>query len=184
MQLRIPGPTPCPPEVLQAMGRQMINHRGKEFADIIQDATAKLKQLFQTRNDVFLLTGSGTGGMEAAIVNTLSPGDKVLSVSVGVFGNRFAEIAESYGAEVTHLNFEFGTAADPEAVRQSLKADAGISAVLITHNETSTAVTNDLKSISAIVCGCVAMETGPKKDLVGIGVSGPAINRNPARVSL
>lgn len=151
MQLRIPGPTPCPPEVLQAMGRQMINHRGKEFADIIQDATAKLKQLFQTRNDVFLLTGSGTGGMEAAIVNTLSPGDKVLSVSVGVFGNRFAEIAESYGAEVTHLNFEFGTAADPEAVRQSLKADAGISAVLITHNETSTAVTNDLKSISAIV---------------------------------
>jgi len=151
MQLRIPGPTPCPPEVLQAMGKQMINHRGKEFADIIQDATAKLKQLFQTRNDVFLLTGSGTGGMEAAIVNTLSPGDKVLSVSVGVFGNRFAEIAESYGAEVTHLNFEFGTAADPEAVRQSLKADAGISAVLVTHNETSTAVTNDLKSISAIV---------------------------------
>jgi len=133
------------------MGKQMINHRGKEFADIIQDATAKLKQLFQTRNDVFLLTGSGTGGMEAAIVNTLSPGDKVLSVSVGVFGNRFAEIAESYGAEVTHLNFEFGTAADPEAVRQSLKADAGISAVLVTHNETSTAVTNDLKSISAIV---------------------------------
>ena len=150
MQLRIPGPTPCPPEVLEAIGRQMINHRGKEFADIIQDATAKLKQLFQTSNDVFLLTGSGTGGMEAAIVNTLSPGDKVLSVSVGVFGNRFAEIAESYGAEVTHLNFEFGTAADPEAVRQSLKADAGISAVLVTHNETSTAVTNDLKSISAI----------------------------------
>lgn len=151
MQLRIPGPTPCPPEVLAAMGRQMINHRGKEFAEIIQGVTTKLKQLFQTKNDVFLLTGSGTGGMEAAIVNTLSPGDKVLSVSVGVFGNRFAEIAESYGAEVTHLNFEFGTAADPEAVRQSLKADAGISAVLVTHNETSTAVTNDLKSISAIV---------------------------------
>lgn len=151
MQLRIPGPTPCPPEVLAAMGRQMINHRGKEFAEIIQGVTTKLKQLFQTKNDVFLLTGSGTGGMEAAIVNTLSPGDKVLSVSVGVFGNRFAEIAESYGAEVTHLNFEFGTAADPEAVRQSLKADAGVSAVLVTHNETSTAVTNDLKSISAIV---------------------------------
>jgi len=151
MQLRIPGPTPCPPEVLAAMGRQMINHRGKEFAEIIQGVTTKLKQLFQTKNDVFLLTGSGTGGMEAAIVNTLSPGDKVLSVSVGVFGNRFAEIAESYGAEVTHLNFEFGTAADPDAVRQSLKAGAGISAVLVTHNETSTAVTNDLKSISAIV---------------------------------
>ena len=150
MQLRIPGPTPCPPEVLEAIGRQMINHRGKEFAEIIHSVTAKLKELFQTKNDVFLLTGSGTGGMEAAIVNTLSPGDKVLSASNGVFGDRFADIAECYGAEVARLSFEFGKAVDPEAVRQSLKADAGINAVLVTHNETSTAVTNDLKSISAI----------------------------------
>jgi len=150
MQLRIPGPTPCPPEVLEAIGRQMINHRGKEFAEIIHSVTAKLKELFQTKNDVFLLTGSGTGGMEAAIVNTLSPGDKVLCASNGVFGDRFADIAECYGAEVSRLSFEFGKAVDPEAVRQSLKADAGINAVLVTHNETSTAVTNDLKSISAI----------------------------------
>ena len=76
MQLRIPGPTPCPPEVLEAIGRQMINHRGKEFGEIIQGVTAKLKTIFQTQNDVFLLTGSGTGGLEAVIVNTLSPGDK------------------------------------------------------------------------------------------------------------
>ena len=93
-QLRIPGPTPCPQEVLQAMSRQMINHRGAEFGQILNDVTAKLKQLFQTKDDVFLLTGSGTGGLEAAIVNTLSPGDKVLSVSIGVFGERFAAIAE------------------------------------------------------------------------------------------
>ena len=149
MQLRIPGPTPCPPEVLEAIGRQMINHRGKEFAQIIRDITPKLQQVFQTKNDVFLLTGSGTGGMEAAVVNTLSPGDKVLATSCGNFGDRFAEIAETYGAEVNRLNFEWGKAVDPDAVRQVLKADSGIKAVLVTHNETSTGVTNDLKSISA-----------------------------------
>lgn len=149
-QLRIPGPTPCPPEILEAIGRQMINHRGKEFAEIIRDITPKLKEVFQTKNDVFLLTGSGTGGMEAAVVNTLSPGDKVLATSCGNFGDRFAEIAEAYGAEVKHLNFEWGKPVDPDAVRQALKADSGIKAMLVTHNETSTGVTNDLKSISAV----------------------------------
>jgi len=149
-QLRIPGPTPCPPEILKVIGRQMINHRGKEFAVIIRDVTAKLKEVFQTKNDVFLLTGSGTGGMEAAVVNTLSPGDKVLATSCGFFGDRFAEIAETYGAEVKRLNFEWGKPVDPDAMRQTLKADSGIKAILVTHNETSTGVTNDLKSISAI----------------------------------
>ena len=91
--LRIPGPTPLPDEVLRVMSRQMINHRGAEFGQILQEMTSELKQLFQTKNDVFLLTGSGTGGLEAAIVNTLSPGDKVLSVSTGVFAERFASIA-------------------------------------------------------------------------------------------
>ena len=151
MQLRIPGPTPCPPEVLQAVSRQMINHRGKEFGELIYSVTAKLKELFQTKNDVFLLTGSGTGGMEAAVVNTLSPGDKVLAVSNGFFGERFADIAEAYGADVKRLSFDWGKPADPEAVRQALKADAGITTVLVTHNETSTGVTSDLKSISSIV---------------------------------
>ncbi|HEX75538.1 MAG TPA: alanine--glyoxylate aminotransferase family protein [Dehalococcoidia bacterium] len=153
MQLRIPGPTPCPPEVLQAMSRQMINHRGKEFGELIHSVTAKLKDLFQTKNDVFLLTASGTGGMEAAIVNTLSSGDRVLAVSNGFFGERFADIAECYGAEVKRLSFEWGEPVDPEAVRQALKADPEIKAVLVTHNETSTGVTNDLGSISTIAKG-------------------------------
>jgi len=99
--LRIPGPTPCPDEVLQAMAKQMINHRGEEFGQILDGVTAKLKQILQTKGDVFLLTSAGTGGLEAAIVNTLSPGDKVLSVSVGVFGDRFASIAKQFGAEVS-----------------------------------------------------------------------------------
>ena len=150
-QLRIPGPTPCPDEVLQAMSRQMINHRGPQFAQILADVTTKLKQLFQTKGDVFLLTGSGTGGLEAAIVNTLSPGDTVLSVSIGVFGERFATIAEKFGAEVIPLRFEWGKAADADAVRQALKAEPKIKAVLVTHNETSTGVTNDLASISSVV---------------------------------
>jgi len=156
MQLRIPGPTPCPPQSLQAMGRQMINHRGGEFAKILNSVTEKLKQVFQTKGDIFLLTGSGTGGLEAAIVNTLSPGDKVLSISNGAFGERFADIAEAYGAEVTHLNFEWGKAVDLDAVEKVLRKhdsikDGDIKAVLATHNETSTGMTNRLGDISTVV---------------------------------
>ena len=150
-QLRIPGPTPCPSEVLNAMTRQMINHRGGEFGQILNGVTAKLKQLFQTKGDVFLFTGSGTGGLEAAIVNTLSPGDKVLSISNGVFGERFATITQQFGAEVIPLRFEWGQAADIDAVRRALRAEPKIKAVLVTHNETSTGVTNDLASISSLV---------------------------------
>ncbi len=149
--LRIPGPTPCPDEVLQAMAWPMINHRGPEFARIITDVIAKLKQLFQTKGDVFLLTCSGTGGMEAAIVNTLSPGDKVLCVSVGFFGERFGTIAEQFGAEVIPLRFEWGKAVAVDEVRRALQNEPEIKAVLVTHNETSTGVTNDLAAISSVV---------------------------------
>ena len=150
-QLRIPGPTPCPPEVLQAMTKPMISHRGGEFGQIVNTATAKLKQFFQTKGDVFILTSSGTGGLEATIVNTLSPGDTVLSVSIGVFGERWGTIAKLFGAEVIPLQFEWGKAADPDAIRQALRSEPKIKAVLVTHNETSTGVTNDLASISAVV---------------------------------
>ena len=150
-KLRIPGPTPCPEEVLQALSKQMINHRGDEFANTVKEVTDKLKQLFQTKNDVFLLTSSGTGGLEAAIVNTLSPGDKVLSVSNGVFAERFATIAERFGAEVIPLRFEWGKAADADTVRKALQINPKIKVVLVTHNETSTGITNDLASISSAV---------------------------------
>ena len=150
-QLRIPGPTPCPPEVLQAMGWPMINHRGPEYKQMIHDVTAKMKQVFQTGNDLYILTGSGTGGLEAAVVNTLSPGDKVLSVSIGAFGDRWTAITEQFGAEVIHLNYEWGQAADPDDVKQAIRANPDIKAVLVTHNETSTGVTNDLGAISKIV---------------------------------
>ena len=150
-QLRVPGPTPLPDEVRKAISRQMINHRGAEFKKLMFSVTERLKQLFQTKNDLYLLTGSGTGGMEAAIVNTLSPGDKVLSVSIGVFGDRFASIAKTFGADVIPLKFEWGKAADPDAVKKALQADPQIKAVLLTHNETSTGVTNDMAPLTAIV---------------------------------
>ena len=150
-QLRIPGPTPVPDDVRQAMARQMINHRGPEFAETINRATNNLKTFFQTGNDVFILTGSGTGGLEAAAVNVLSPGDKVLSVSQGVFGERFAMIARSFGAEIIPLQFEWGTAPDPDEVRKAIRANNDIKTVLVTHNETSTGVTCDLESLSKVI---------------------------------
>jgi len=151
MQLRIPGPTPCPPETLQAMSKQMINHRGSEFSNILNSITEKLKQIYQTKGDVLLLTCAGTGGLEAAIVNTLSPGDKVLAVSCGVFGDRFTDIAEQYRANVKRLSFEWGKPVDPEAINKALRAESDIKAVLVTHNETSTGVTNNIAEISSVV---------------------------------
>jgi len=138
--LRIPGPTPCPEEVLAEMSRQMINHRGPEFARLMESVTAKLKIICQTKNDVLILTGAGTGGLEAAVVNTLSPGDKVLAISIGVFGDRFASIAREFGAEVIPLQ-----------LRKALEVNPDVKAVLVTHNETSTGVTNNLEEISTLV---------------------------------
>ena len=132
------------------MARPMINHRGPEFASLIANVTAGLKQFFQTQNDLLILTGSGTGGLEAAVVNLLSPGDLVLVASIGVFGDRFAEIARSFGAEVTKLDFPWGDPADPDAIRAELAANPRIKAVLVTHNETSTGVTNDLAAIAEV----------------------------------
>jgi aspartate aminotransferase-like enzyme len=133
------------------MAHQMINHRGNEFAEIVKDVTVKMKQVFQTKNDLMLLTGSGTAGLEAAVVNMLSPGDTVLGVAIGVFGERFSKIAQTFGASVIPLNFEHGKAADPAAVKKALDANPQVKAVLVTHNETSTGITNDLATISRVV---------------------------------
>lgn len=151
MNLRIPGPIPVPNNILKAMANPMINHRGPEFADLLNKVTEGLKQVFQTKNDLYILTASGTGVMEAAIVNTLSPGDSVLSASVGVFGDRFAEIASIYGAKVEKLKFAAGKGVDPNIIRESLNKNPDIKAVLVVHNETSTGVTNPLPEIAKIV---------------------------------
>lgn len=159
MNLRIPGPTPLPPKVMEAVGRQMINHRGPEFEAMFAEITEWLKVFFETQHDVYLLTSSGTGGMEAAIVNTLSPGDRVLAVSMGVFGDRFAAIATAYGADVTRLQVPMGDAADPAAVAEAIRDGGPYAAVLLTQNETSTGVVNDVEALCEAIRG--AAEPAP-----------------------
>jgi aspartate aminotransferase-like enzyme len=129
----------------------MVNHRGREFAALITRVAERLKDFYATSNDVLILSASGTGGLEAAVVNTLSPGDKVLSVSIGSFGERFAAIADTYGADVIPLQYEWGQAASPHEVRRALEEHPEVTAVLLTHNETSTGVTNPLEEIARAV---------------------------------
>ena len=148
--LRIPGPTGLPPTVRVAGGRQMINHRGPEFAAMLERIQAGMKPYFGTDGDIQILSCAGTGGLEAAVVNTLSPGDRVLGVSIGSFGDRFAKIAEAYGASVDRMAAEWGWAADAAEVRERLNG-ADYRAVLLTHNETSTAVMNPMPELIAAV---------------------------------
>ena len=149
--LRIPGPTSLPDAVREAGARQMVNHRGPEFAALQNRVIDRLKTFYKTQNDVLIVTAAGTGGLESAIVSFLSPGDKVLAVSIGAFGDRFAKIASVYGADVTKLGFEWGKAADPAKVRDALLAGGPWKAVLMTHNETSTAVTNPIEQLAKTV---------------------------------
>ena len=151
LNLRIPGPVPLPEDVLEVGGRQMINHRGPEFADIINRMTTNFKTVLGTQGRAYFLTASGTGSMEAAIVNTLSPGDRVLSISIGSFGNRFGDIAEAYGVEVTRIEFEWGKAADPERVREEIRSMQECAAVVVTHNESSTGVMNPIDDLSRVI---------------------------------
>jgi aspartate aminotransferase-like enzyme len=149
--LRIPGPTALPPSVREAGGRQMVNHRGEEFKALLKRVEAGMKPYFGTQHEVILLTCAGTGALEAAVVNVLSPGDAVLAVTMGAFGDRFAKVAEVYGAAVTKLEVEWGRAAEPAAVREAAAAIANLKAVLLTHNETSTGVTNDIGALAAAI---------------------------------
>jgi len=131
----------------------MINHRGPEFAELLRGTATGLARLIGTQGEVFLLTGSGTGALEAAVVNTLSPGDRVLGVSIGAFGDRFAQIAEIFGADLDRLDFEWGAAADPDRLAAHMAGAKPYRAVLLTHNETSTGVTNPLRELVATVRG-------------------------------
>ena len=151
--LRTPGPTPVPDDIVEAMSNPMINHRGPEFRDMISRVTDQLKQVFMTQNDLFILTASGTGALEASIVNTLSPGDKVVAATAGSFGDRFIDLARAYGADVKVLEFEWGAAVDPDAIRRALRDDPSVKAVMVTHNETSTGITHPLAEMAAVVKG-------------------------------
>jgi aspartate aminotransferase-like enzyme len=149
--LRIPGPTRLPPSVREAGGRQMINHRGPEFAAMLGRILAGMQPYFGTTGDMAMITTAGSGGLEAAVVNVLSPGDRVLAVSIGSFGDRFAKIARIYGADVTKVDVEWGLAVDQTALRAELERVSDYKAVLLTHNETSTGVMNPIPELAAVI---------------------------------
>ena len=149
--LMIPGPTPVPRDILEIIARHPIGHRSTEFSNIFMNVTKNLQTLAQTKNDTFILTGSGTLAMEAAIANTVSPGTKVLSLITGVFGKRWYNIAKAYGADVEKLEFSPGSPVDINQLTNKLKEDKSIKVVTITHNETSTGVINDLRQICHLV---------------------------------
>lgn len=149
--LRTPGPIPISSDVRDAQAGPMIDHRGTEFAGMLREISGGIAELIGTSHEVLLLTGSGTGALEAAVVNTLSLGDRVLGVTIGAFGDRFAKIATAFGASVDRLEFEWGTPADPAALAERLRAGEPYRAVLLTHNETSTGVANPIAELAAAV---------------------------------
>jgi aspartate aminotransferase-like enzyme len=172
-QLRVPGPTPIPERVVRAASRPMINHRGPEFAALLRDVEEGLRWALRTSNDVLIYPCSGTGGLEAAAVNLLSPGEQALFCTMGSFGDRWADIGAGYGADVLRLSVPAGEPIDPEDVERILAEHSGITTVFVTHNETSTGVYNDIPAIAAVVkgrgkllavdsvsgAGCIPLET-------------------------
>jgi len=131
----------------------MINHRGPEFAELFDEVHTGLQKVLVTANPVLLFPASGTGGLEAAVANLLSPGEQALFCTIGSFGERWADIAEAFGASVVRLALPWGEAIDPEDVDRILAEHSDIEKVFVTHNETSTGVTNDIPAIAAVVKG-------------------------------
>jgi len=149
--LLAPGPTPVPSEALLAMSRPILHHRAPEYEKVFSQVREGLKYVFQTQTEVLIFASSGTGGMEGAVVNTLSPGDKALVVRGGKFGERWGEICQAYGVNFEAIDVEWGKPVDPALIAEAMKRDGAIKAVFVTHSETSTGVLNDLEAIAEIV---------------------------------
>ncbi|MEO1006639.1 MAG: alanine--glyoxylate aminotransferase family protein [Cyanobacteria bacterium J06638_38] len=151
--LMIPGPTPVPEKVLNSLGKHPIGHRSGDFSKIIAEINQNLKWLHQTKNEVLSLNVSGTGAMEAGMINFLSPGDRVLVGVNGKFGDRWAQICEVFGLQTERITSDWGTPLDPEEFKTKLDADSNkeIKAVVVTHSETSAGILNDLETINKYV---------------------------------
>lgn len=149
--LRIPGPTPVPPAVMDAMRREMIPHRGQDFKTLYIDTLRMAREAHRTDGDVLTWAASGSAGWEVAVVNLFSPGDPVLSTVCGDFGERFAKVATIFGLDVRQLSVPWGQAITPELLREALERHPDVKGVFLTHNETSTGVTNPLPGLAAVV---------------------------------
>jgi len=145
-----PGPTPVPPEVLAAMSQPVVHHRGPDFKPVYKRCLERLAQVFRTENEVLLYTSSGTGTLEAATANLCSPGERIVVVSAGYFGERWAAIGSAYGCEVDHLRYEWGENPSAEDLAARLKELGGATAVFVTQSETSTGVVADVRSLAAV----------------------------------
>lgn len=149
--LLTPGPTPLPPQISLTMAKPIIHHRTPQFQAILKEASLGLKWVFQTGNDVFIISSSGTGAMEAAVINLLSNNDTALVVQGGKFGERWTEISQAYGINVDLIDVEWGKSVNPQEISKRLKSNPQIKAVFTTLCETSTGVDNDIAAIAAIV---------------------------------
>lgn len=149
--LLTPGPTPLPPQVCEAQARPIIHHRTPQFQAVLKEVTEGLKYVFQTNNDCLIFASSGTGAMEAAVVNLLSPADTVITVEGGKFGERWTEICQAYAINCDVIKVEWGKAVQPQEIEKRLKANPKIKAVFTTLCETSTGVTNDIEAIGKLV---------------------------------
>jgi serine---pyruvate transaminase len=145
-----PGPTPVPPEVLAASAAPVIHHRGPDFRELMLRVLARLQEVCRTRNDVLLFTGSGSAAFESAIVNLLSPGERVLVVTAGAFGDRWSALSAAYGADVHELRYSWGETPQPDDLRTRLH-ETGAEVVVVVHSETSTGVVVDVQALARVV---------------------------------
>jgi len=149
--LMIPGPTMVSPRVLKAMSKSIVNHRSAIFGEILNDTNDMMSEVFQTENKSYLITGSGTAAMEAALGNVIEKGDKVLNIVGGKFGERFMQITETHQGIPVELEVEWGHAANPDDIRYILEEEEDIKAVTMVHNETSTGVANPIEEVGKIL---------------------------------
>ena len=149
--LMLPGPTTVDPRVLAAMSKAVVNHRGAKYGEILTETTELMSKVFQTPNKSYLLTGSGTAAMETAVANTVAPGEKMLNVVGGKFGERFMKIAQTHGIDAQELAVEWGTAVSPKQIEEALDENEDIKAITVVHNETSTGVAAPIEEIGKVM---------------------------------
>ncbi|HLS89894.1 MAG TPA: alanine--glyoxylate aminotransferase family protein [Limnochordia bacterium] len=148
--LRVPGPTPVPDRVARAAARPMLWHRSPEFVELFRRVEAGLKRLFETESDVLMIAGSGTAAMESAVANLLSPGEEAIVLNGGKFGERWLELVQAFGARPREVKYAYGQGADPEALDAALSQHPSAKVVFATHNESSTAVLNDIEALAKV----------------------------------
>ena len=173
-RLYTPGPTSVPPETLEVLARPIIHHRTPEFRAAFEQVVEGLKYVYQTANDVYIITGSGTAAFEAGLVTTVAPGKTVLNINNGKFGERWGKQCRKFGIDVTDRELEYGTHVTPESMADELD-QAQYDAVIVTHSETSTATACDMEAVAKVV-----REKAPDALLIVDGIT--AIGALPFRM--